>query len=101
MAPGLQQTFRRGAIGKPLHAGTSAQSGVAVVWDRSGSPQNPLSDARVEDKFLRLAGAARGTEYVSRLLVRIRDVAALDDVARIHEWPTDPMTPTTMGARSR
>jgi 2-methylcitrate dehydratase PrpD len=73
----------------------------AVVRDRSGSPQNPLSDARVEEKFLRLAGAVGGAAYASRLLVGIRDLAALDDVARIHEWPTDPVRPTTMGARSR
>ncbi|HEU5035568.1 MAG TPA: MmgE/PrpD family protein [Nocardioides sp.] len=31
MASGLQQTFRRGAAGKPLHAGHAAQSGVVAA----------------------------------------------------------------------
>ncbi len=31
MAGGLQQTFRRDAVGKPLHAGAAAQAGVVAV----------------------------------------------------------------------
>jgi 2-methylcitrate dehydratase PrpD len=57
----------------------------AAVPDRRGSPQNPLTDAQVEDKFLRLGATVGGPEYAARVLERIRGIASLHDVAEIHE----------------
>jgi 2-methylcitrate dehydratase PrpD len=86
---------RRGArVRVTTHAGGTL---AAVVPDRSGSPQNPLSDARIEDKFLGLAAVTGGREHAVSLLERARRIGAVDDLTSIHQRPAGSMT---IGGRS-
>jgi 2-methylcitrate dehydratase PrpD len=47
----------------------------------TGSPQNPLSDARLDEKFLTLASATLGHNEATALLQRLRHVDEIPNVA--------------------
>lgn len=58
MAGGLQQTFRRDAAGKPLHAGNAAQAGIVAAVSALGGATGAIDALEGESGL----GAATGSE---------------------------------------
>ena len=54
-----------------------------LVVDARGSPEVPLSSAEIDDKFRLQVAGVFGTEHCETLLRVLRDVIALDDLAKL------------------
>ena len=51
----------------------------------TGAPQNPMSDAKLEDKFRTLVGRVLSKEQSEKLLARLWDIDKVDNIGEIME----------------
>ena len=51
----------------------------------TGAPENPMSDAQLEDKFRTLVGRVLSKEQSEKLLARLWDIDKVDNVGEIME----------------
>lgn len=67
-----------------LHDGRTLER---VAPFATGTPERPMPDAQLDDKFFRCAVPAIGHEAADRMLARLRRLESVDDLGRLFPFP--------------